>query len=35
MTRSGNELTTSHDLVISPSDGGNGLVSLPGPKKNQ
>jgi hypothetical protein len=31
VTRSGNELTTSRDRVISPSDGDNGLLSLPGP----
>ena len=35
MTRSGNEITTLHDLVISQSDGDNGLVSLPGLKKNR
>ena len=29
VTRSGNELTTSHDLVISALDGDNGLVSVP------
>jgi hypothetical protein len=34
VTRSGNELTTLHDLVIAPLDGDNGLVSLPGLKKN-
>ena len=31
VTRSGNELTTLRDRVISPSDGDNGLLSLPGP----
>ena len=31
----GNDLTTLHDLVISQSVGDNGLVSLPGPKKNR
>ena len=33
MTRSGNELTTSHDLAISALDGENGLVSAPGLEK--
>jgi hypothetical protein len=33
VTQSGNELATLHDLVISQSDGGNGLVPLPGLKK--
>jgi hypothetical protein len=31
---SGNEVTTLNDLVISQSDGVNGLMSLSGPKKN-
>jgi hypothetical protein len=35
VTPSGNEQTTLHDLVISQSDGDNGLVSLPGLKKNR
>ena len=35
MTQSGNEITTLNDLVISQSDGDNGLVSLPGLKKNR
>jgi hypothetical protein len=35
VTLSGHELTTLHDLVISQSDGGNGLVSLPGLKKTK
>jgi hypothetical protein len=33
-TSAGKKLTTLHDLVISQSDGVNGLVSLPGLKKN-
>jgi hypothetical protein len=34
-TLSGNDQTTLHDLVISQLDAGNGLVSLPGLKKNR
>ena len=34
VTRSGNEVTTMHDLVISQLGGNDGLVSLPGLKKN-
>jgi hypothetical protein len=33
-TLSGNEVTTLNDLVISQLDGVNGLMSLPGLKKN-
>ena len=35
VTRSGNEITTVHDLVISHWDGNDGLVSLPGLKKTR
>jgi hypothetical protein len=35
VTRSGNGITTLHDLLISPLDGENGLVSLAGLKKNR
>jgi len=35
VTLSGNEPTTLHDLAISALDGDNGLVPLPGLKKNR
>ena len=35
MTLSGNGIAALNDLVISQSDGDNGLVSLPGLKKNR
>jgi hypothetical protein len=35
VTQSGNEMTTLHDLAIAQLDGDDGLVSLPGLKKNR